>query len=49
MSPNFWGISGDGLSAFDIAKRGGGMGNTVIRALVEILWPQGEQGADRLT
>lgn len=24
--------NGDGLSAFDIAKRGGGMGNTVIRS-----------------
>lgn len=27
--------NGDGLSAFDIAKRGGGMGNTVIRGLVD--------------
>lgn len=26
------GPPGDGLTAFDIAKRGGGMGNTVIRA-----------------
>eukprot|EP00434_Breviolum_minutum_P035163 symbB.v1.2.031125.t1/scaffold3576.1/size53854/3 len=27
--------NGDGLTAFDIAKRGGGMGNTVIRGLVD--------------
>eukprot|EP00913_Durusdinium_trenchii_P029808 g27933.t1 len=28
-------LAGDGLTAFDIAKRGGGMGNTVIRGLVD--------------
>ena len=36
----FLGGSGDGLSAYDIAKRGGGMGNTVIRVLLEIFWPE---------